>query len=150
MTHDFLTGVRSMIEPILGELGFRVDGYVDDLDEGGLRAVVVFYRSHDCKLQIYKSSREGNINCMIAPASAMNEFGPHDRSGKWQYVKSFSPAPNVSLEELVKSVRYKSKTEIEQLEEVRDRILECYDERTTESWNIFKTSSRFRVGYGVE
>jgi hypothetical protein len=128
MSHEFLTGVRSIIEPTLADLGFRPDGYVDDIDEGGRKACIAFYRSADCKMQIYESSREGNVNCMIAPASATNEFGPLDKSLQWHYLNEFSPAPDVPLEELVKSVSYKAKTEREQLEEVRDRIAEYYDD----------------------
>ncbi|WP_293003206.1 hypothetical protein [Mycobacterium sp.] len=105
-----------------------MEEYVYDIDEGGPKGAVAYYRSGDCKIQIYRSSREGNINCMIARISAPNEFGPHDRSLTWRFLNEFSPAPDVSLEDLAKTVSYKAKSESEQLRAVKDRIVECYDE----------------------
>ena len=131
MTENFADDVQSIVGPLLADLGFVLDEIDINVDEGGRQGAVVYYRSRECKMQIYKSSREGNVNCMIAPASAINGFGPHDRSRMWHYLNDFSPPSNVSLEELVKSVSYKAKTEIEQLGEVRDRIGEHYDEAHT-------------------
>ena len=128
MTQPLLAEVQSIVGPLLTELGFRVESYAEDVDEGGRLGSVVYYRSSDCKIQIYKSSREGNVNCMIAPLDAPNEFGPHDRSLTWRFLNEFSPAPDLPLEELAKSVSYKAKSEAQQLSEVRDRILECYDD----------------------
>lgn len=128
MTQPLLAEVQSIVGPLLTELGFRVESYAEDVDEGGRLGSVVYYRSSDCKIQIYKSSREGNVNCMIAPLDAPNELGPHDRSLTWRFLNEFSPAPDLPLEELAKSVSYKAKSEAQQLSEVRDRILECYDD----------------------
>jgi hypothetical protein len=128
MTQPLLAKVQSIVGPLLTELGFRVESYAEDVDEGGRPGSVVYYRSSDCKIQIYKSSREGNVNCMIAPLDAPNEFGPHDRSLTWRFLNEFSPAPDVPLEELAKSVNYKAKSEAQQLAEVRDRIVERFDD----------------------
>jgi hypothetical protein len=127
VTVSFADDVESVVAPTLVKLGFVIDEIDDSVDEGGRPAAVVYYRSPDCKVQIYKSSREGNVNCMIASASAKNKFGPLDKSLQWHYLNEFSPAPDVPLEELVKSVSYKAKTEREQLEEVRGRIAQHYE-----------------------
>jgi len=58
MTRQFSTEVRSIVEPLLIDLGFVLDG-VEGFDAGGIPGTVVYYRSSDCKIQIYKSSRQG-------------------------------------------------------------------------------------------
>jgi hypothetical protein len=128
VTTGFVEAVESAVGPALAQLGFVLDEIDSSVDEGGRLGSVVYYRSSDCKIQIYKSSREGNVNCMIAPLDAPNKFGPHDRSLTWRFLNEFSPAPDLPLEELAKSVSYKAKSEAQQLSEVRDRILECYDD----------------------
>lgn len=128
MTADFAEAVEALVGPALSHLGFVLDEVDRNVDEGGRSGAVVYYRTSDCKIQIYESSREGNINCMIAPISAPNEFGPHDRSLTWRFLNEFSPTPEVSLEELAKTVSYKAKSESEQLRAVRDRILDSYDD----------------------
>jgi hypothetical protein len=127
MTENFPTGVQSIVGPLLAHLGFVLDGIDNDVDEGGRRNSVVYYRSNDCKIQIYQSSREGSVNCMIAPLDAPNKFGPRDRSYKWQYLTRFSLEPNVPLEELVQSVSFEAETDTEQLDWVRDRIVKYFD-----------------------
>jgi hypothetical protein len=105
MSHEFLTGVRSIIEPTLADLGFRLDGYVDDIDEGGRKVRIAFYRSADCKIQIYESSREGEINAMIAPAVAPDQYGLSNQSRMWHYFNEFTDEPKLPLEELVAKLR---------------------------------------------
>jgi hypothetical protein len=130
MKQEFLSGVRSIVEPLLNELGFQWDGYDDDVDEsdsgvrdGGRRGSVVFFRSDDCKIQVYDSTRDGSINCMIAPLDAPNTFGPYDRSGKWQYLPRFAIRQGVPLDEIMKdnlAVDFPTTTQL--LESVRRRI----------------------------
>lgn len=122
MTENFPEAAQSVVGSLLADLGFTLDEIDNNVDEGGRRGSVVYYRSDDCKIQIYQSAREGSVNCMIAPRSAPNVFGPYDKSHSWQYLTKFSPAPNMSLEELVQSVSYKSKTDTEQLLWVKDQI----------------------------
>ncbi|KUI15376.1 hypothetical protein AU191_06550 [Mycolicibacterium acapulense] len=124
---DFLSQVQSTVGPLLTERGFELEDVDLSVDEGGRSGGVVYYRSSDCKIQVYESSREGSINCMIAPLNAPNEFGPHDRSHRWQYLTEFAPPPNAPLEELVESVSFKTKTTAEQLLWVRDIIGEHYE-----------------------
>lgn len=102
MTQEFLVEVQSVVEPLLIKLGFQLDEYVDDVPEGGPKSSVVYYRSKDCKLQIYRSSREASINCMIAPLNAPNVFGPADTSGKWQYIVMFALKHGIPREEISK------------------------------------------------
>lgn len=112
MTNEFIVGVRSIVEPLLNELGFQLDHYDGDVYEGsdprggraagGPRGSVVFFSSSDCKIQIYDSARDGAINCMIAPLDATNVFGPYDESGKWQYLPRFAIRQGVPLKEIMK------------------------------------------------
>lgn len=127
MTNDFVAEVRAIVEPLLVDLGFVADGF-DDFDEGGIPGTVVYYRSSDCKIQVYKSSRQGSINCTIAPLRANNEFCHRDPSSEWQFITKFTPTPYVPLEELVKSVSYESLPDNELLEEIRDRIAKYYND----------------------
>jgi hypothetical protein len=123
MTQEFLAGVRSIVEPLLNELGFQLDEYDGGVDEGGRKGSVVFFRSKDCKIQVYDSTRDGSINCMIAPLDAPNVFGPHDRSEKWQYLPRFAIRRGVPLEEVMKdklSVDFPTANQF--LESVRRRI----------------------------
>lgn len=72
---------------------------LDELDdgpaEGGIAQSIVYYRSSDCRLQIYYSSREGAANCMIAPLDATNAFGL--RADKWQFLTRFRSVPTCHL-----------------------------------------------------
>jgi hypothetical protein len=127
MTQEFLDGVRSIVEPLLVQLGFCLDAVDDNVDEWGRPGSVVFYRSEDCKIQVYASSREGSINCMIAPLDAANVFGPHDRSGKWQYLPRYAIWQGVSPEEIMKDkLPVDFPTTSQFLESVRHRIEKYY------------------------
>jgi hypothetical protein len=127
MTQEFLAGVQSIVEPLLAELGFLVDEYVDGVDEGGPKGAVAFYRSDDCKIQVYESARSGEINCMIAPLHAANTFGLHDRSAKWQYLVRFAIRQGVPVEEIMKEkLPVDFPTTSQWLEAVRNRIEKYY------------------------
>ncbi|BBZ18614.1 hypothetical protein [Mycolicibacterium gadium] len=138
MTETFSAEVQSVVGPMLSELGFELDAVDDNVDEGGRRASVVYYRADDCKIQIYQSAREGNINCMIGPVDAPNEIGLHDRSGRWQYLPRFSPQPDVPLEELVKSVTFAARSDAEQLERVKTTISENFETARSGILEMFK------------
>lgn len=127
MSDDFAEEVQSIVGPLLSDLGFTLDGTDDHVDEGGRSGSVVYYRSKDCKIQIYQSSREGSINCMIAPLDESNEFGPQDRSFRWQYLTEFAPMSEMSLEELAQSVSFEPKSNVEELQWVRDNIIKYYE-----------------------
>ena len=123
MTQEFLTGVQTIVEPLLTELGFQFDEYIDNVDEGGPKGSVVFYQSDDCKIQVYESARGGEANCMIAPLDAPNVFGLYDKSAKWQYLPRFAIRQGVPIEEIKKynpSVKFPSTAQF--LESVRARI----------------------------
>jgi hypothetical protein len=127
VTDNFATEVQSVVGPLLADLGFRLDEIDDNVDEDGRQGSVVYYRTNDCKLQVYRSSREGSVNCMIAPLDAPNKIGIHDRTYKWQYLTRFSLPPDVPLEELVQSVSFEAETDIELLERVKNRIAEYFE-----------------------
>jgi hypothetical protein len=125
MTDNFSEKVANIVGPLLSSLGFTLDAVDDDVDEGGRRGSVVYYRADDCKIQIYWSPRAGEINCMIAPIDAPNEPGLYDRSGKWHYLNEFVEKPNLPLEELVKMLRSEKanfETTDKWLQWLRDRI----------------------------
>ena len=52
--------------------------------KGDEKAPVAYFRSKDCRIQIYDSTRDGSINCLIAALDAPKVFGPHDQTGNWQ------------------------------------------------------------------
>lgn len=123
MTEAFLGEVRSIVEPLLKNLGFELDEYNDNVDEGGPKGAVVYFRSNDCKIQIYDSRRGASINCMIAPVDAANVFGPYDASGKWQYIVMFAIKQGVPREEIMKDkLPADFPTTRQRLEWVRGRI----------------------------
>jgi hypothetical protein len=123
MTEEFLAAVRHIVEPTLTELGFQLDEYNGDVDEWVRKGSVAFFRSDDCLIQIYDSTRDGSINCMVAALDAPRVFGPHDRSGKWQYLPRFAIRQGVPLEEIQKdNLLVDSPTTSQWLESVRHRI----------------------------
>jgi hypothetical protein len=125
MESEFSMGVRTIVEPLLKELGFVLDGIDDSPDEGGRPQHVVYYRSEDCKIQVYESSREGEVNCMIAPLDAANKFGL--RAKKWQYLTRFAKRPDLPLAELARSARAEYEAHANPLYWVRDRIVKYYE-----------------------
>lgn len=125
MKSNFARDVQMIVEPLLNDLGFTLDEIDDTPDEGGISQHVVYYRSKDCKIQIYQSSREGETNCMIAPLNVPNEFGL--RAEKWQYLPRFTKRPDLPLEELVKVARAEYQSYANPLGWVRDRIVKYYE-----------------------
>jgi hypothetical protein len=61
MTQQFLTEVRSIVEPTLVGFGLQFEAYVDNVDEGGRFGYAAFYGSKDCKIQVYRSTRAGSV-----------------------------------------------------------------------------------------
>src|SRR3954447_5444713 len=121
MTSRFSVDVETIVGPTLAARGFVLDEVDDSPDVGGRERHVAYYRSTDCKVQIYESSREGEVNAMIAPLHVLNEFGPQAK--KWQYFGRFSKKPDVPLAELVHLARVEYESYGNPLEWVRDRII---------------------------
>lgn len=126
MTTNFSNEVETIVGPLLAEKGFTLDGTDDSPDERGGTRHIVYYRSDDCKIQIYKSSREGEVNCMIAPLDASNEFGL--RAERWQYLTRFVERPNLPIDELIQSARAEYESYPNPLQWVRDRIANSYEQ----------------------
>jgi hypothetical protein len=101
---DFATKVQAIVAPSIAPRGFVLQ-QVRDFDEGGRRGTALFFVNNACKLQIYWSAREREINCMMAPLSARNVHGLYDKSGMWHYLNDFVPKPDIPLEELVRQLR---------------------------------------------
>src|SRR5262249_26788862 len=97
--------VETIIRPPLSSMGITVDTIDDDVDGGGRTGSVVVYRAPDCKIQVYYSSRQGEINAMIGPLDALNQLALYHRSRKWHYFNDFADKPNLRLEELVQKLR---------------------------------------------
>jgi len=121
---EFAREVQATVGPLLKELGFVVDEVDDGPDEGGIAQSIVYYRSSDCRLQIYYSSREGAANCMIAPLDATNAFGL--RADKWQFLTRFSKRPDLPLAKLAAEANAEYASYANPLEWVRDRIVKFH------------------------
>lgn len=124
MTSVFSEEVQRIVGPVLQGFGFVLYGSDDTPDEGGRYQHVVYYRSDDCKIQVYQSGREGETNCMIAPLDAPDSFGL--RADKWQFLTRFSKRPDLPLDELLESARAEYNAYANPLEWVRDRIASLY------------------------
>jgi hypothetical protein len=124
VTSEFSEQAQAIVGPLLGSLGFTLDAIDDTPDEGGRYQHVVYYKSDDCKIQVYQSGREGETNCMIAPLDAPNSFGL--RTGKWQFLTRFSKGPDLPLAELAEFARAQYNSYANPLEWVRDRIAEDF------------------------
>jgi hypothetical protein len=122
---DFPTEVQEIVGPALAGIGFTLDQIDDDADDGGRYLCVVFYRGIDSKIQIYKSSREGETNCMIAPLDAPNEFGLRSKSKKWQYFTRFIKLPDLPLDQVAQMARAEYESYDNPLSWVKARI-ECH------------------------
>lgn len=125
MISQFSTDVQTFVGPWLTERGFVLDEIDDSPDEGGRGQHIVYYRSNDCKIQVYESSREGEVNCMIAPLDVPNEFGL--RAKKWQYLTRFTNRPDLPLRELAELARAEYDSYGNPLDWVRDRIVKYYE-----------------------
>jgi hypothetical protein len=125
MTSNFSTDVQTIVGPLLAELGFSVDEIDNSPDEGGIERHIVYYRSNDCKIQIYESSREGEVNCMIAPLDAPNVFGLTGK--KWHFISRFSKRPNVPPQERLRTAIAEANAYADPLLWVRDRVAKHYD-----------------------
>lgn len=127
MNDEFSAKVQSVVGPVLADLGFTLDEIDDHVDEGGPHGSVVYYRSRDCKIQVYESAREGSVNCMIAPLDVPNEFGTRSQSKKWQYLGRFAKRPDLPLEELVQFARAEYESYPTPLEWVKGQIVKNYE-----------------------
>jgi len=125
MTSDFVADVESKIGPLLEKMGFAVDEIDDSPDKGGLERNIVYYRSCDCKLQVYYYRREGEINCMIAPLDASNEFGLDSK--KWYFISHFSKRPDIPPKERLKLAIAEMQSYDNKLDWLRDRITKHYE-----------------------
>jgi hypothetical protein len=102
-----------------------VDELDDSPDEGGIERNIVYYRSRDCRLQIYYSAREGEINCMIAPLDAPNRFGL--TAEKWHYISRFSKRADLPPQERLRIALAEVQAYENRLDWVRDRIAKHYE-----------------------
>jgi hypothetical protein len=127
MKADFPTEVQLIVGPVLSDKGFTLEQIDDGTDEGGRYLSVVYYRGHDCKVQIYKSAREGETNCMIAPLYAPNEFGLRSTSKKWQYLTRFAKRPDAPLKELMQMARSEYESYDDPLHWVKARVEKDFD-----------------------
>jgi hypothetical protein len=125
MTSDFYADVEARVGPLLEKLGFVLDELDDSPDGGGIERSIVYYRSRDCRLQIYYSAREGEINCMIAPLDAPNRFGL--TAEKWHYISRFSKRADLPPQERLRIALAEVQAYENRLDWVRDRIAKHYE-----------------------
>jgi hypothetical protein len=136
---DFSQEVQEIVGPVLESFGFALYGSDDSPDEGGRYQHVVYYRSGDCKIQIYQSGREGETNCMIAPLDAPDSFGL--RAEKWQFLTRFSKRPDLPLAELAELARSEYNAYANPLEWVRERIADSYEAAHAGILEMYPTGS---------
>jgi hypothetical protein len=130
MTEAFSDKVQSIVGPVLTGFGFKLDAIDASVDEGGRLGAVVYYRGGDCKMQVYWSAREREINVMIAPLDASNEHGLYNRSSKWHYLNEFAKPADLPLEELVqvlKADRANFESDTKWLEWLKGRISQYFE-----------------------
>jgi hypothetical protein len=115
-------------------MGFVLQGVDVRADKGRKRAVL-FYYGPDCKIQLYHSSREGEIKAMIGPRGAPDEHGLANRSRLWHYFNEFAGEPKLSLEQVVEksgAARVNFATTSRWLEWIKDeRIARYYESART-------------------
>ncbi|WP_328358626.1 hypothetical protein OG976_04830 [Mycobacterium sp. NBC_00419] len=126
MASEFAEGVEAIVGPVLTDLGFTLDEIDDGPDKGGRPRQIVYYRSRDCKIQVYNSRREGEVNCMIAPLDAANEFGLNAK--EWHFLDRFTERRSPPTAESVKLATAEYRSYANPVEWVRDRILKYYDD----------------------
>ncbi len=139
MASEFTQEVLKIVGPVLEGFGFALNGSDDSSDEGGRYHHVVYYRSGDCKIQIYQSGREGETNCMIAPLDASDSFGL--RAEKWQFLTRFSKRPDLPLAELAELARSEYNLYANPLEWMRDRIAGTYEVAHAGILEMYSTGS---------
>lgn len=118
-----------LVQRTLGPFFERNDFELDAVDENsGTDLVVVYLRSPTCKLQIYSSPRNGEVNCMIAAPDTPNASGAERHRGqRWHYISELSGRDaGASVEELLERRRASRdvgpRTTAQQLEDLRDLL----------------------------
>ena len=67
--------LNRFLKPILSTAGFELDEIQDSLSFGDRPAWAMYYRSHECQLQICWSARDGGIDFTLAPLDAPTNSG---------------------------------------------------------------------------
>jgi hypothetical protein len=126
---EFTAEVEQVVGPALSNRGLVLDEISDGLDDGasGRPLSIVYYRGSDCRLQIYRSSREGETNCMIAPLHAANEYGLRSRTRMWHFLGRFAARPELPLEGLARTARREHDSHKTPLHWVRSIIEQHFD-----------------------
>lgn len=116
---SFDSEVLAVLGPFLERNGFVIDA-VQQGEQNEL--AVVYFRSPECKLQVYSSPRHGEVNCMIGTSDAPTEFGLSENSEGWHFIRELSGRrTEQSIDDwLSKPIDFK--TVAEQLEEVRELL----------------------------
>jgi hypothetical protein len=125
MPDTFRANVERTLGPLLSKLGFVMEEVDDGPDEGGIPRHIAYFKSADCRLQVYDSSREGEINCMIAPLDAPKKFGLN--AEKWHYISRFSKRSDLPPKERLRVAIAEAQAYANPFEWVRDRIAKHYE-----------------------
>lgn len=128
---DFSAQAQRVVGPTLSDRGFTLDEIDHAVDEGGRYGAALYFRGPGCKVQIYWSAREMEISAMITPPDAPNEHGLYDHSKKWHYLNSFTPMPDITLEDLAKEQHKEQVTtehETDRLQRLSSRIERYYED----------------------
>lgn len=123
MANSFQADVKNILMHFFTTNDFFYDKTIES-DIGN--KVVVFYHSFLCRLGIYKSSRDGEVNCMIGMHNAeIINFGENG----WYFFNDLNPNKReLTIEELLKAVPDSPKTSIEQLDELKKNLIDNYSD----------------------
>lgn len=113
---NFKDKVDSVISFFLFSNGFLFEKHLE-LSAGDKS--LVFYRSEQARLCIYRSKREGEVNCKLAPLTASDNIDSND----WVYLNSIlQEGREASLEELLNNVPDSPKSDEVQLTEILQKL----------------------------
>ena len=82
--------------------------------------ISIFYKSSFCKLSIYRSIRNGEVNAMLAGINSPNNNKLDDG---WKYLNSLVNDKNYSIDRLLLNVPNAPKSFDDQLDEVVNKIV---------------------------
>lgn len=124
MIANFEIATKKILGGILSLKKFYFEEYREF--EGG-RKVAVFYKSPLCKLAIYQSQLDGEVNCMIGSTDANNKN--MDSDTEWFFLSAlWHRSKDLSIEELLARVPSVPKSRDEQLCDIASDLMQNFDE----------------------
>lgn len=124
MSLDFEVMVRQKFDEFMSLKGFQFDRLISD--SVGAKSAVL-YVSTKQKMAIYRSLRDGEVNCLVGAKGA--DVARLDDGKEWAYMSSiFQRGQEMSMEELLARVPSTPKGTAEQLSEIASVLRQRFDE----------------------